>query len=196
VRVSPLFKGTPRAVPDTKTLKRMKLDITNMITRSTSPFYDIVLGNTAIPLDSMVLLVTFGTWVNYRTKYIKFEVADFKTTYHAILCRLDLAKFMAIPHYVYLVLKMPSPDGVLTLQGDLKISYDCGTEAVELATTNQVPNMMMEIFAASEKLTPTELEIPEKTDTSNKPQPTEEVQVKAIDLATGNSSKTTMIGAG
>jgi hypothetical protein len=103
---------------------------------------------------------------------------------------------MAIPHYVYLVLKMPSPDGVLTLQGDLKISYDCGTEAVELAATNQVPNMMMEIFAASEKLTPTELEIPEKTDTSNKPQPTEEVQVKAIDLATGNSSKTTMIGAG
>jgi hypothetical protein len=44
-----------------KTLKRMKLDITNMLTRSTSPFYDIVLGNTAIPLDSMVLLVTFGT---------------------------------------------------------------------------------------------------------------------------------------
>jgi hypothetical protein len=32
-----------------------------MLTRSTSPFYDIVLGNTAIPLDSMVLLVTFGT---------------------------------------------------------------------------------------------------------------------------------------
>jgi hypothetical protein len=45
-------------------------------------------------------------------------------------------------------------------------------------------------------LAPTELEIPEKSDTANKPQPYEEVQVKAIDLGTGNSSKTTMIGAG
>jgi hypothetical protein len=47
---------------------------------------------------------------------------------------------------------MPSPAGVLSLQGDLKISFDCDTEAVELATTNQVPNAMMEIYAASKKL--------------------------------------------
>jgi hypothetical protein len=78
---------------------------------------------------------------------------------------------MAVPHYTYLVLKMPSPAGVLTLQGDLKISFDCDTEAVELAATNQVPNAMMEIFVASKKLAPTELEIPEKTDIANKPQP-------------------------
>jgi hypothetical protein len=80
---------------------------------------------------------------------------------------------------------MPSPPGVLVLQGDLKDSYDCNTEVVELAATNQVPNTMMEIYAASKKLVPTELEVPEKTDTSNKPQPTKEVQVKAIDLKTG-----------
>jgi hypothetical protein len=54
----------------------------------------------------------------------------------------------------------------------------------------------MEIYAASNKLAPTELEIPEKTDTTNKPQPSEEVQVKAIDLGTGDSSKTTMIRMG
>jgi hypothetical protein len=54
----------------------------------------------------------------------------------------------------------------------------------------------MEIFAASKKLVPTELEIPEKTDTANKPQPIEEVQVEAINLRLGDSSKTTMIGAG
>jgi hypothetical protein len=54
---------------------------------------------------------------------------------------------------------------------------------------------MMEIYAASKKLAPTELEIPEK-DTANKPQPSKQMQVKAIDLGTGDSSKTTMIGAG
>jgi hypothetical protein len=85
---------------------------------------------------------------------------------------------MAVPQYTYLVLKMPSPARVLTLQGDLKISFDCDTKAVELAATNQVPNVMMEIFAASKKLAPTEFEILEKTDTTNKPQPLEEVQIK------------------
>jgi hypothetical protein len=91
---------------------------------------------------------------------------------------------------------MPSPAGVLLLQGELKISFDCDTEDVELAATNQVPNAMMEIYAASKKLAPSELDIPEKSDTTNKPQPSEEVQVKAIELGTGDSSKTTMIGAG
>jgi hypothetical protein len=78
----------------------------------------------------------------------------------------------------------------------LKISFDCDTEAVELAVTNQVPNAMMEIYAASKKLAPSELDIPEKSDTTNKPQPSEEVHVKAINLGTGDNSKTTMIGAG
>jgi hypothetical protein len=181
----------------TKTLKNMKLDITHMLTKSTSPFYGIVPGNAAIPLGSVVLPVTFReTRENYHIEYIKFEVADFETSYHAILSRPAIAKFMAVAHYTYLVLKMPSPAGVLSLQGDLKISLDCDTEAVELAATNQVPNAMMEIYAASKKLAPTELEIPEKTDVANKPQPSEEVQVKAIDLGTGDSSKTRMIGVG
>jgi hypothetical protein len=114
----------------------MKLDITHMLTKRTSPFYGIIPRNAAIPLGSVVLLVTFGeTRENYCTEYIKFEVADFETSYHAILGRPAIAKFMAIPHYTYLVLKMPSPAGVLSLQGGLKISLDCDTEAVELSAT-------------------------------------------------------------
>jgi hypothetical protein len=178
-----------------KTLKKMGLDITHMLTKSTSPFYGIIPSNTAIPLGS--LPVTFGeSRDNYRTEYIKFEVADFETSYHAILGRPAIAKFMAVPHYTYLVLKMPSPAGVLSLQGDLKILHDCDTEAVEIASTNQVPNAMMEIYAASKKLAPSELDIPEKSDKANKPQPPEEVLVKTIDLGTGDSSKTTTIRAG
>jgi hypothetical protein len=62
-------------------LKKMKLDITHTLTKSTSPFYGIVPGNAAIPLGSVVLLVTFGeTRENYRTEYIKFEVTDFETS--------------------------------------------------------------------------------------------------------------------
>jgi hypothetical protein len=132
---------------------------------------------------------------NLGTTTVKFEVTDFETSYHAILGRSAIAKFMAVPHYTYLVLKMPSPAGVLSLQGDLKISHDCNTEAVEIASTNQVPNAMMEVYDASKKLAPSELDIPEKSDKANKPQPAEEVLVKTIDLRTGDSSKTTTIGA-
>jgi hypothetical protein len=65
----------------TKTLKKMKLDITDMLTKSASPFYGIIPGNAAIPLGLVVLPVTFGeTRKNYHTKYIKFEVADFETS--------------------------------------------------------------------------------------------------------------------
>jgi hypothetical protein len=177
-----------------KTLKKMGLDITNMLTKTNSPFYGIIPGNAAIPLGSVVLLVTFETKAHYRTEYIKFEVADFETSYHAILARPGLAKFMAIPHYVYLVLKMPSPKGVLSLQGDLKRSYDCNTEAVELSSTTQVPDAMMKVFTTAKKLSPSELEVPEKMDT-NKPAPTNDVMLKAIDLGTSDNIKTTMISA-
>jgi hypothetical protein len=78
----------------------------------------------------------------------------------------------------------------------LTISFDCDTEAVELATTNQVPNTIMEIYDASKKLAPSELDILEKSDNANKPQPAEEVQVMTIDLRTDDNSKTITIGAG
>jgi hypothetical protein len=181
----------------TKTLKKMKLDITHMLTKSNTPFYGIIPGNAAIPLGSVVLPVTFEeSRDNYRTEYIKFDVTDFETSYHAILGRPAIAKFMAVPHYTYLVLKMPSPAGVVSLQGDLKISHDCDTEAVEIASTNQVLNAMMEVYTASKKLATSELDIPEKSDKGNKPQPSEEVLAKTINLGTGDSSKTTTIGAG
>jgi hypothetical protein len=46
----------------------MKLDITDMLTKSASPFYSIVPANAAIPLGLVVLSVTFReTRGNYRT---------------------------------------------------------------------------------------------------------------------------------
>jgi hypothetical protein len=55
---------------------------------------------------------------------------------------------------------------------------------------------MMEVYAASKKLATSELNIVEKSDKANKPQPAKEVLVKRIDLGTGDASKPTTIGAG
>jgi hypothetical protein len=51
--------------------------------------------------------VTFGTPENYRTEFLRFEVARFDCGYNAIIGSPGLAKFMAIPHYPYMILKMP-----------------------------------------------------------------------------------------
>jgi hypothetical protein len=91
----------------TSTLQKMGLDLMDLLVPSKSPFYGIVLGNVVHPLGTVVLPVTFGTRENYRTEFIKFEVANFESSYHTILGRPALAKFMAVPHYVYLLLKMP-----------------------------------------------------------------------------------------
>jgi hypothetical protein len=107
------------------TLRKMGLDFTDMLVPSKSPFYGIVPGNAAHPLGMVVLPVIFGMRDNYRTEFIKFEVANFESSYHAILGRPALAKFMAVSHYVYLLLKMLGQSGVLTLRGDLQKSYDC-----------------------------------------------------------------------
>jgi hypothetical protein len=40
--------------------------------------------------------------------------------YNAFIGRPALAKFMAIPHYAYLVLKMSGPNGVVSIKGDVK----------------------------------------------------------------------------
>jgi hypothetical protein len=40
---------------------------------------------------------------------------------------------MAIPHYVYLVLKIPGPRGVISIRGDIKRSFDYDRESCETA---------------------------------------------------------------
>jgi hypothetical protein len=66
---------------------------------------------------------------------------------------------MAVPNYLYLLLKMPGKTGVLTLHGDLKKSYDCDQEAIEYATTSRVPEPFAEVLVATLKLTNIEMGI-------------------------------------
>jgi hypothetical protein len=70
------------------------------------------------PLGSIALSVTFGTEENFRTENVVFNVAEVNLPFNAIIGRPALNRFMAIAHYGYLVLKMPSPTRVLSMQGD------------------------------------------------------------------------------
>ena len=90
----------------------------------------MVSGRASKPLGEITLPVQFVTASNFHVEHINFYVADFNTAYHAILGRPALAKFMTIPHYTYLVLKMPLPVGVLALRANLSIAYACKTESL------------------------------------------------------------------
>ena len=164
-----------------------------MITPTSTPFYGLVLGKAAMPLGQITLSVTFGTPSDYRIEFIKFEVTDFDSSYHAILGRPALAKFMAIPHYPYLLLKMPGPNGVLSLQSDLKRAFDCDVQAIQIAARAQANDERKEIATITTEISQEGLEIPAK-----KPSilaPPKEANVKQIDLDTGDPSKTATISA-
>jgi hypothetical protein len=70
------------------------------------------------PVGTISLPVTFGTDENFRTESVQFDVAEVNLPFNAIIGRLALYWFVAIAHYEYLVLKIPSPAGVLTVKGD------------------------------------------------------------------------------
>ena len=89
------------------------------------------------PLGTIKLPVTFGSRENFRTEDISFEVADFEAAYHAILGRPALAKFMAVPHYTYMMMKLPGPNGIISLRGDVRRLHNCDQESCTLAENIQ-----------------------------------------------------------
>jgi hypothetical protein len=118
---------------------------------------------------------------------------DFKTSYHAILGRPALAKFMAIPHYPYLLLKMPGPHRILSLRGNLKRPFNCDIQAIQIAAKAQAADDREEIATVAAQMNPEELEILAKKPCILAPQ--KEADVKKIDLSTGDPEKTATINA-
>jgi hypothetical protein len=100
---------------------------------SRAPFRGIVPGATTTPVGQITLFVTFGTQENFYIEYMQYEVADFKMAYNAFLEMPALTKFMAIPRYTYFVLKMSSPNGIISIKGDVKSAYECDRESCEMA---------------------------------------------------------------
>jgi hypothetical protein len=79
--------------------------------------------------------VTFVTLENYRTEFLRFEVARFDCGYNAIIRRLVLAKFMAILHYPYMILKMQGPQGIIIVRADFQGAAECFRGAIQTALT-------------------------------------------------------------
>jgi hypothetical protein len=115
-----------------ETLGLLGIDLST-IRASAATFHGIVPGKRSLPLGQLDLPVYFGTPSNFRKETLTFEVVGFRGTYHAVLGRPCYAKFMAVPNYTYLKLKMPGPNRVITVGSTYQHAYECDMECVEYA---------------------------------------------------------------
>jgi hypothetical protein len=175
-----------------ETLRKMEFDF-NKMTACDESFYGVVLGKAAYPIGHVCLPVTFGTEENFRTEYLTFEVADFRSSYHTTFGRPMLAKFMVIPHHTYLIMKMRAPNGILSVLGDIMASYNRESATVELSKDSTIKAAATVMVAQAAKIDQTTLQVVEQKRTSTALDPSP--PVKKVCLGLPDASKEVVIGA-
>jgi hypothetical protein len=115
-----------------ETLGLLGIDLST-IRAGATPFHRIVPGNRVLPLGQLDLPVCFGTPSNFQKEILTFELVGFRGTYHAVLRRPCYAKFMAVPNYTYLKVKMSGPNRTITVGSTYYHAYECDVECMEYA---------------------------------------------------------------
>ncbi|XP_066385525.1 uncharacterized protein [Miscanthus floridulus] len=93
-----------------------------------SPFHGVISRMQAYPLRQIDMPIMFGDHANFSLEVLTFEVVDFLESYYAILGWPCYAKFVAIPNYTYLKLKMSGPNGIITIGSTFLHAYTCDHE--------------------------------------------------------------------
>src|SRR5438105_2640946 len=139
------------------------------------------------------LPVTFGSRENFRPEDISFEFADFEPAYNAIFGRPALAKFMPVPNYTYMLMKLPGPNGIISLWGDVRRSFDCDQKRCTLAENIQAKADRDSILLTAAALQD-EGEVPAKK--AAKAGISADQDVKKITLNPSDPTKTALIRIG
>src|SRR5438128_1054577 len=98
---------------------------------------------------------------------------------------------MAVPHYTYMMLKLPGLNGIITMRGDVRRSYSCDQESCTLAE-----NVQARAERDSIRLTAATLqhegEVPTKK--AAKPGISADQDIKRIMLDSSDPTKMALIG--
>ncbi|XP_066391652.1 uncharacterized protein [Miscanthus floridulus] len=89
---------------------------------SQSPFHGIVLGQRVMPLCMIDHSMKFSDTGPYST----------------IFGRPCYAKFMAVPNYAYLKLKMHNPRSVIMVSGNFQNAYHCERDIIKYVEANNL----------------------------------------------------------
>jgi hypothetical protein len=75
-------------------------------------------GKGTFPIGKIELPLSFGNAPNARSKQVTFDIVDMVYPYNAIMGRGSINKFEADIHGLYLCMKTPGLQGVITIYGD------------------------------------------------------------------------------
>ena len=114
------------------TLSKMQMD-RSRIAQSNTTFHSIIPSREARCSGKIKLDVVFGLPENYRSEELISHVAPFNSGYHALPGRDAFARFLAIPHYGYMKLKMPGPNVIITVTSDPDIALRAENKTASLA---------------------------------------------------------------
>ena len=116
---------------------------------------------------------------------------DLESPYHALLGRPALAKFMAVSHYAYLKMKIPSSRVILTVAGDYRKSSACAAESSRLVESLVIAaeKQLLDRVVEQPDLSPD----PKDSKTQGSFQPAKET--KKIPLDPNHPEKFAVIGA-
>ena len=115
-----------------ETLRKFEIDWSR-IKRSSTTFRGIIPSREVRCIGKITLDVVFGSPDNYRSEEVTFQVAPFSSGYHTLLGREAFTIFQAIPQYGYMKLKMPGPNGIITLVSDPDIALRAENKTAALA---------------------------------------------------------------
>ena len=119
-------------------------------------------------------------------------MARFDCGYNAIIDKPGLPKFMVIPHYSYMILKMPGPQGIIIVRADFQGTAECFPGAIQAALTAGPPTApLTQANTGSEE---EDLTIPtNEAQVMTSIRPTEET--KRINLGFADEHKTAIISS-
>src|SRR5664279_343930 len=166
------------------TLRKMNRLLDSLAPSETS-FHGIVPGKPVYPMGKITLEVIFGEPTNFRREKIDFEVVDWPSQYHAILGRPTFDRFMVVPHYAYLKLKMPGPKGTITISGSFTRSDNCDTDFSKIS---QLFGMQEELAQLAKSTDHSILPLSQKTAPETEFNATKDTRVHPTD-----ASKTVMV---
>jgi hypothetical protein len=89
----------------------------NLLKPADKPLYGFG-GKGTFPIDKIEMPLSFGTVPNARSEQVTFNIVDMVYPYNAIMGRGSINKFEASIHGLYLCMKIPGPQGVITIYGD------------------------------------------------------------------------------
>jgi hypothetical protein len=90
-------------------------------------------------------------------------------------------------------MKMPAPNKILSILGDIMVSYNCESATVELSKDSAIKAAATVVVAQAAKIDQTTLQVPEQkhTTTALEPSPA----VKKVCLGLPDASKEVIIGS-